>query len=33
MRLLWQSPRLYRFAGLYLKVGNKRYRLFRVGDQ
>jgi hypothetical protein len=31
MKLIWQTPALYRYAGLYLKVGNKRYRIFRVG--
>jgi hypothetical protein len=30
-KLIWQSPKLFRYAGLYLKIGNKRYRIFRVG--
>jgi len=31
IRLIWQSPKLYMYAGLYLKVENKRYRIFKVG--
>ena len=31
MKLIWQSPSIFYWAGLYLKVGNKRYRLVRVG--
>lgn len=31
MKLIWQSPRMFHYAGLYLKIGNKRYRLFKVG--
>ena len=26
MRLIWQSPKIFWYAGLYLKVGAKRYR-------
>lgn len=33
MRLIWQSPSMYFYAGLYLKVGNKRYRIVKVGKQ
>lgn len=33
MRLIWQSPRLFWFAGLYLKVGNKRYRIVKAGPR
>lgn len=33
MRLIWQSPRLFAYAGLYLKIGNKRYRIVKVGQQ
>lgn len=33
MRMIWQSPRIYWFAGLYLRVGNKRYRLIKVGPR
>ena len=33
LRLIWQSPRLFCYAGLYLKVGNKRYRILKVGPQ
>ncbi|MBC7617480.1 MAG: hypothetical protein H7293_00555 [Candidatus Saccharibacteria bacterium] len=29
--LTWQSPDLYRYAGLYLKAADKRYRLVRFG--
>lgn len=32
IRLVWHSPKLYMYAGLYLKVENKRYRIFKVGD-
>ncbi len=31
VKLIWQSPRIFWHAGLYIKVGNKRYRLLRVG--
>lgn len=31
MKLIWQSPRMFNRAGLYLKVGNKRYRVLKVG--
>jgi len=31
VRLIWQSPRLFQCAGLYLKIGNKRYRVAKVG--
>lgn len=33
MRLIWQSPRMFYYAGLYLKIGNKRYRIFRAGTR
>lgn len=33
MRLIWQSPRMFYYAGLYLKIGNKRYRIFRAGPR
>lgn len=33
MKLIWQSPSIFWYAGLYLKVGNKRYRLIRVGPR
>jgi hypothetical protein len=29
--LIWQSPKIFFYAGLYLKVNNKRYRVFKVG--
>lgn len=31
IRLIWQTPLLYKYAGLYLRINDKRYRLFRVG--
>ena len=31
-KLIWMTPKLFKYGGLYLKVGNKRYRLFRVGE-
>ena len=35
VRLVWQTPRLYRFAGLYLDVQfgdfRKRYRIVKAG--
>ena len=33
MRLIWQSPKLFWWAGLYLKLGNKRYRVLKVGPR
>ena len=33
MRLIWQSPKIFWYAGLYLKVGAKRYRLLQVGPR
>lgn len=33
MKLVWQSPRMFRWAGLYLQVGAKRYRLVKAGPQ
>ena len=31
LKLVWQSPKFFRHAGLYLLVGSKRYRLIRIG--
>jgi hypothetical protein len=31
VRLIWQSPRMFLWAGLYLKINNKRYRIIKVG--
>jgi hypothetical protein len=31
-KLIWQSAKLFKYAGLYLKIGDKRYRIFKVGD-
>lgn len=33
IRLLWQTPKIYYYAGLYLKVDHKRYRILKVGPQ
>ena len=30
-KLVWQSPKLFRYDGLYFKIGNERYRIFKVG--
>lgn len=32
-KLIWHSPRIFYYAGLYLKIGNKRYRIIKVGDR
>ena len=32
INLIWQSPKLFKYAGLYLKINSKRYRLFKVGE-
>jgi hypothetical protein len=29
IRLIWQSPAMFHYAGLYLKVRNKRYRIYK----
>ena len=31
VKLVWQTPDLYKYAGLYFIVGSKRYRIFKVG--
>lgn len=31
-KLIWQSPKMFTYAGLYLKIGNKRYRIFKFGE-
>lgn len=31
IRLNWQTPLLYKYAGLFLTIGSKRYRIFKVG--
>lgn len=33
MRLTWQSPRMFMWAGLYLTIGKKRYRILPWGPQ
>jgi hypothetical protein len=30
-KIIWQSPKIFYYAGLYLKIGYKRYRIFKVG--
>lgn len=32
IKLIWHSPKIYFYAGLYLKVYDKRYRVIKVGD-
>ena len=32
IRLIWQTPDLYKYGGLYLKLNNKKYRIFKVGQ-
>ena len=31
LKIIWQSPKLFYWAGLYLKVGDKRYRILKSG--
>lgn len=31
--LYWRTPKLFKYAGLYLKIGEKRYRIIKVGSQ
>lgn len=31
-KFTWQSPDLYRYAGLYVFIFGKKYRIFRVGN-
>lgn len=31
IKLIWHSPKIFKYAGLYLKLGDKRYRIFKVG--
>lgn len=33
IRVVWQSPKIFWFAGLYLKINNKRYRIIKVGPR
>lgn len=33
IRLVWNSPVYFRFAGLYLVVDSKRYRILKVGKE
>lgn len=32
-RLVWQTPSMYRNAGLFLKIGDQRWRLFSVSSR
>ena len=32
MKLYWRTPKLFKYAGLYLKIGDKSYRIFKVGE-
>ena len=32
-KLIWHSPKIFYYAGLYLKIGNKRYRILKVGPR
>jgi hypothetical protein len=32
-KLIWQSPKLFYYAGLFLKLGDKRYRIIKVGQR
>jgi hypothetical protein len=32
-KLIWMSPKIFYYAGLYLKLGNKRYRILKVGPR
>lgn len=31
-KLIYQSPKIFYYAGVYLKLGNKRYRLIKIGE-
>lgn len=33
IKLIWQSPKIFWHAGLYLKINNKRYRILKVGKR
>jgi len=33
MTLIWHSPRIYYYAGLYVKLWGKRYRIIKVGPR
>lgn len=33
IRLIWQSPKMFWWAGLYLKINNKRYRIVKAGPR
>lgn len=31
-KLIYQTPKLYKYGGIYLKIGHKRYRLIKIGE-
>ena len=33
VRLVWQGARIFQYAGLYLLVGSKRYRIWKAGTR
>lgn len=32
LKLIWQTPKLYKYGGLYITINNKRYRILKVGE-
>jgi hypothetical protein len=32
IKLVWDSPKLHKYGGLYLRWDNKRYRVFKWGE-
>ena len=32
IRFNWQTPKLFKYAGLYLTVNGKRYRIIKIGQ-
>jgi hypothetical protein len=32
-RINWMSPRFFYYAGLYVTIGGKRYRVLKVGPR
>lgn len=31
--LYWRSSKFFKYAGLYLRISDKRYRIFKVGEE
>lgn len=31
MKLYWRTPKLFKYAGLYLRIWDKSYRIVKVG--